>query len=116
MYSHLYIKIKTLSATILLLLVGGCAAIGAISAYSSWQGHPIEEFIARQGQPSQSSKQLFSKGHKYTWQACGNTGRVITYQQNIGGPYYSQAEQACTACTAYTDEHNAITAITGRCP
>ncbi|MDO5687543.1 MAG: hypothetical protein Q4G42_09255 [Neisseria sp.] len=107
---------RRMAVVLALLTLGACSAMGAISAYSAWQGYPIEDFIAQQGEPSKSAKQTFGKGYTYNWNGCWNTGRVVTYQQNIGGPYYSQAEQACTACTAYTDENNIITGIFGRCP
>ncbi len=109
-------NMKVVAKLMLLLALSGCAAMGALSLYSSWQGHPIEEFIAQVGRPTESGKRFFGSGNTYTWRGCYQTGRVVSYQQNIGGPFYSEAERACTACTAYTDERNTITAITGRCP
>lgn len=76
----------------------------------------FEPMVCKMSQPSSAQKQTFGEGNQYVWKACWNTGRVITYQQNINGPYYTQAETACTSCTAYTDENNIITAILGSCP
>ena len=109
-------KSKSLATSIFLLGLSGCAVLGTLGLYSSWQGHHIDEFIAQVGQPTESGKRLLGSGNTYTWRGCRNTGRIISYQQGYGGPVYSEREQSCTKCTAYTDVQNKILSIDGRCP
>lgn len=98
-----------------LVMSSGCASLVNLnSPYKSWEGHPIEEFVAKQGRPDDVKKQILGDGYNYLWRSCAPTGRVVTYYGG-NGSYYSDRQYECCTLTAATDEKKAIKFIHQNC-
>ena len=106
---------KSLQIIVALGIIGltGCASLASLGPYASWQGHPIEEFVAQNGNPNIVLKHTIGNGVDYAWRNCQPTGRVITYGGY--GKYSSEAQYQCCTLTAVTDENKMIKYIQRGC-
>ncbi len=93
--------------------LSGCASLASLGPYASWQGHPIEEFVAKNGNPDIVRKHTMGNGVDYAWRSCQPTGRVITYGSY--GKYYSEEQYQCCTLTAVTDENKMIKYVQRGC-
>lgn len=106
-------KFRRITVALGIASLTGCASLASLGPYASWQGHPIEEFVAQNGSPNIVRKHITDNGVDYAWRSCQSTGRIITYGSY--GRYSSQEQVECCTTTAVTDEHKVIKYVRRSC-